>query len=125
MAVGIPKVIDGYNHHMNGVDIADQLRLYYATHRTSRRAWMPILFWLIDTAIIKSFKIGQLKFAYYSQRIFRDKLVWQLINSTKIGESFSKIPDPMIPRVYVTKNYELNEKRLSDKFDHMPVAIEE
>jgi hypothetical protein len=31
----------------------------------------------------------------------------------------------MIPRVYVTKNYELNEKRLNNKFDHMPVAIEE
>jgi len=29
--VGIPKVIDDYNYHMGGVDIADQYRSYYHT----------------------------------------------------------------------------------------------
>jgi hypothetical protein len=28
----IPKIIDDYNHHMGGVDIADQLRSYYSVH---------------------------------------------------------------------------------------------
>jgi len=29
--LSIPKMIDDYNHHMGGVDIADQLRSYYST----------------------------------------------------------------------------------------------
>src|ERR1044071_4550014 len=45
-------VIDDYNHFMNGVDIADQLHGYYATQLPVRRTWMPLFFWLLDTAII-------------------------------------------------------------------------
>ena len=29
----IPEFIDQYNHYMNGVDNADQLRCYYSTQR--------------------------------------------------------------------------------------------
>ncbi|KAF9276472.1 hypothetical protein BGZ88_001686 [Linnemannia elongata] len=30
-AVDIPKIIDDYNNHVNGVDISDQYRSYYGT----------------------------------------------------------------------------------------------
>jgi hypothetical protein len=30
----IPRIVDDYNHNMNGVDIADQLRSNYSTQRT-------------------------------------------------------------------------------------------
>lgn len=33
----IPAAVSSYNHHMNGVDIADQYRSYYASTRRNRR----------------------------------------------------------------------------------------
>ncbi|KAF8926507.1 hypothetical protein BGZ58_011127, partial [Dissophora ornata] len=50
----IPKIIDDYNCHMNGVDIADQLRSYYSTQLRTYRTWVPIFFWLLDTTIINA-----------------------------------------------------------------------
>ena len=35
---------------MGGVDIADQLRAAYSSHIPSRRTWLPLFFWLIDTS---------------------------------------------------------------------------
>ena len=32
MLLAIPDLIDDYNHNMNGVDLADQLRASYHTH---------------------------------------------------------------------------------------------
>ncbi|CAG8728662.1 2479_t:CDS:2, partial [Cetraspora pellucida] len=53
----IPRVIDDYNNYMNGVDVADQLRSYYSMQQTTRRNWMPLFFWLLDTAIINTYRI--------------------------------------------------------------------
>ena len=74
--VAIPKIIDDYNHHMGGVDIADQRRSYYNTQITSRRTWMPIFFWLLDTAIINSYLIAGSKEEHID---FRLNLAWGLI----------------------------------------------
>lgn len=38
----IPVVINDYNFHMGGVDIADQYRSYYDTQLTTFRTWFPI-----------------------------------------------------------------------------------
>ena len=35
----IPRIINDYNHCMNGVDIADQLRSNYSTEVTHRCCW--------------------------------------------------------------------------------------
>jgi hypothetical protein len=40
----IPIFIDDYNHYMGGVDIADQLRSYYSTQRTSFAVGSPFSF---------------------------------------------------------------------------------
>src|SRR6266498_4179168 len=53
----IPTVIDDYNHFMGGVDIASQLRSSYIIQFLIRRTWIPLFFWIIDTAIINSYKI--------------------------------------------------------------------
>ena len=38
----IPTIIDLYNHYMGGVDIADQLRSYYNTHRRHQKGWKAL-----------------------------------------------------------------------------------
>ena len=53
----IPCCIDDYNHHVGGVDIADQLRSYYDTQLTSFRTWWPMYFWALDTIITNAYFI--------------------------------------------------------------------
>jgi hypothetical protein len=50
-ALEIPGLIDMYNHHMNGVDLADQTRASYAYMRRLRRTWLPLFFYCFETAI--------------------------------------------------------------------------
>ena len=54
-----PTSIDDYNHHMNGVDHADQLRSYYLVQRTYRRTWMLLFYFLLDTAVINAYKLSK------------------------------------------------------------------
>jgi len=49
-----PPMINDFNNHMEGVDIANQLRSYYP-QLSSRRSWMPLFYWLLDTALINSY----------------------------------------------------------------------
>lgn len=52
----IPIAIDDYNHHMGGVDIANQYRASYEIHRKGDRNWFPILYFFLDAAIINAFR---------------------------------------------------------------------
>jgi hypothetical protein len=45
----IPDLIDDYNHHKGGVDIADQLRSSYRTHLKGKRNWLPLFYCLLDS----------------------------------------------------------------------------
>lgn len=42
---------------MGSVDIADQLRSVYTSHLPSRRTWLPLFFWCLDTAVSNSYLI--------------------------------------------------------------------
>src|SRR6266540_1953751 len=76
----IPIVIDDYNHFMGGVDIADQLRSNYIIQFPVQRTWVPLFFWLLDTAIINSYLIFKLKNKNNeSHKSFRLNLAWKLI----------------------------------------------
>ena len=76
----IPIVIDDYNHFMKGVDIADQLRSNYIIQFPVQRTWVPLFFWLLDTAIINSYLIFKLKNKNNeSHKSFRLNLAWKLI----------------------------------------------
>lgn len=44
---------------MGGVDIAYQRRSYYYTQLRVCRNWLPLFFWLLDTAVINSFLLAQ------------------------------------------------------------------
>jgi hypothetical protein len=47
----IPKIMDNYNHHMGGIDIANQYRASYHTQRRSLHNWWPLFYWILNTAI--------------------------------------------------------------------------
>ena len=69
----IPEFIDQYNHYMNGVDNADQLRCYYSTQRVHFKSWKPLWHFLLDTTITNSYKI-----AYYTpERVERVQKTFQ------------------------------------------------
>ena len=52
----IPKAIDDYNHHMKGVDQADQLRANFTCHRKQNyRTWVPLFYFLVDIACVNAY----------------------------------------------------------------------
>ena len=50
-----PVVVDSYNHHMNGVDIADQYVVYYSFMRKTVKWWQKVDFWLFETAMVNPY----------------------------------------------------------------------
>ena len=55
--LNIPCFIDDYNHNMGGVDLANQFRESYETHRATLRNWWPLFYWLIDVACINAYRL--------------------------------------------------------------------
>ena len=110
----IPGAINDYNHHIGGVDIADQLRAGFSTQQRGVKPWRPLFYWLLDTTIINAFclsehwrkaKLGRGKDKVRSAHwAFCEALVSELL----------KDPLPKAPKqVYVTKNTALPKIRLT------------
>jgi hypothetical protein len=53
----IPVFIDHYNHNIRGVDIANQLRKAYKTHKATRHNYWPLFYWLIDVVVINTYRL--------------------------------------------------------------------
>ena len=53
--VSKPVVVDLYNNEMNGVDVADQLTVFYSFIRKTRKWWRKTFFWLLEVAIVNSY----------------------------------------------------------------------
>ena len=81
--IEILKVIDDYNHHMGGVDIADQRRMYYNTQIATRRNWFPLFFWLLDTAIVNSYLVCKTAGSKADHNDSRLELAWDLIKMAR------------------------------------------
>ncbi|KAF1980689.1 hypothetical protein K402DRAFT_307441, partial [Aulographum hederae CBS 113979] len=45
----LPVPLDDYNHHMGGVDIADQLRVGFAPSNVVYKSWKALFRWLLGT----------------------------------------------------------------------------
>jgi Transposase IS4 len=55
----IPTPINAYNHHIGGVDIANQLRASFTTLRPQNlRYWKPLFYWLLDIALTNSYLLA-------------------------------------------------------------------
>ena len=86
----IPKAIDLYNHHMNGVDQADQLRSYYFTQRIHRKGWKALWSFLLDVTVVNCYKLSvyghkdEPRRRRTRQKDFRKGLIMGLI---KLGDS--------------------------------------
>lgn len=117
----ILKMVDDYNFNMGGVDIADQLRSYYATQQTTRRNWMPLFFWLLDTAIVNSYRIAGKAGSTRSHKEFRQHLVISLLESVHSTRGKRKAVEnhhQSNPRPRVTKNYQLSNIRFTHGHHH-------
>ena len=91
----IPDFIDMYNHLMNSVDRADQIRTYYRINRRNYRTWKPLWNYLFETTICNASLIwmdqGGLKRKEGGQLIFREKLAEQLIAHSSSSEHTSPV----------------------------------
>ena len=45
---------------MGGMDLANQFKEAYETHKPSFRTWWPLFYWLIDIACINAYRLYQL-----------------------------------------------------------------
>jgi hypothetical protein len=63
----IPTFIDGYNHHMNGVDLADQGRAECPITRRTYYTWKPLFGYLFDTALCNIAKLWDAS-GYYNRQ---------------------------------------------------------
>jgi Transposase IS4 len=92
----IPKVIDEYNHHMGGVDLANQLRSNYTVNRPfEHRIWHPLWHFLIDITSVNAFicwRFGKPR-RLRNHRSFREKLIEALLTHPLECEAVGVIPE--------------------------------
>ena len=91
----IPDFIDMYNHLMNSVDRADQIRTYYRTNRRNYRTWKPLWNYLFQTTICNAALIwidqGSSTKKKSGHLDFRKKLATQLMTYSSSSKHTSPI----------------------------------
>ena len=82
----IPTVINAYNHAMNAVDVANQIRANFTCHLAfERRNWRPLAWWLFDVCLVNSYVIWRQRQPQLKQqdprlhRQFSQQLIDQLL----------------------------------------------
>lgn len=117
----IPKMVDDYNHFMNGVDIADHLRAMFTTEQQTSRTWMPLFYYLLDTAICNAYILSKhyrkSKLSYNpkkrirgTHRAFREALIDDLLLQYKVGPTRIYTPSRHLPTSRLDRPIELHEK---------------
>ena len=53
--VSKPSIVNSYNSSMNGVDIADQLTVFYSFIRKTRKWWRKLFFYMMEVSIVNSY----------------------------------------------------------------------
>jgi hypothetical protein len=128
----IPTFIDGYNHYMGQVDVANQLRASYTVHfNRNLKEFFPGMFWLIDLVNTNIWKIFQsLNMSYLtfttgnrdprSHRHFLEILVDLLFLCTDEGypERVPK-PPPHLPFEYPRYSYIPREQLKRKQIDEL------
>lgn len=107
----IPRAINDYNHHMKGIDQADQLRAAFTCHRKQNyRTQMFLIYFLIDVARVNAYLLWlwssithtvSVKRTHSTHRDFVEALCSQLLHSdekTKEEEESDSIPLVILQR---------------------------
>ena len=115
----IPKAIDDYNHHMKGVDQADQLRANFTCHRKQNyRTWWPLFYFLVDIACVNAYLLWKwsstanstyAKRTHNGHRYFMETLCSQLLHFN----------DP----IEKEKQQEKQHERRQDYSQSLPLAV--
>ncbi|XP_008181183.1 piggyBac transposable element-derived protein 4-like [Acyrthosiphon pisum] len=87
--VSCPTGISDYNKYMGGVDKFDQYIAAYTISQKSRRWWIKLFYYFIDTAIVNSYILyilykescNKAKNKYVSQLDYRSMLTDTLVNN--------------------------------------------
>jgi hypothetical protein len=102
----IPRVIDDYNHHMNGVDLANQFRAWVTTSRPGiYKAWQPLWYWLLDICACNAFliwKTTHLELDLSSTRLhrqFQEVLIQALLDIPGEGHTTVALPGHFMTRL--------------------------
>jgi hypothetical protein len=106
----IPRFIDDYNQHMGGVDLANQFREAYETHKPTFRNWWPLFYWLIDVACINAYRLYQLSASgrLLTHLQFRIQLYCKLLGyserakleSLRVGLGGKRVFNPDFPHIH-------------------------
>jgi len=114
----ILKIVDDYNYFMNGVDIADQLRARFTTQLQSSRTWMPLFYYLLDTAICNAYILSEHyckstspKYVRGTHRAFRETLVDELLGQYKIAPTWKYQNGKTLPPCRLDRPETLHEKQ--------------
>ena len=98
----LPTMVADYNHHMGGVDVADQYMCYYGIAKKTRKWWKHIAFRLLDMAILNAYIIF-----YHNTRSSMDQLQFRLHLAEKLAipliESRAQIAVPRTPANQLTR----------------------
>jgi hypothetical protein len=108
----IPEMVDDYNQFMGGVDIADQLRSNYPTHQRSRRNWLPLWFWALDTTVSNCHIINKFFYSQNNHKSFRIHLANLLVESGWISLHPLAIASPPSYRSHISINTTLPDPSL-------------
>ena len=82
--VNIPPAIKGYNGHMGGVDLSDQLLKCYEIIRKSKKWWKTLFLHFIDVAIVNSFLIHKAIGGELNHKMFRVNLARSLLSASEM-----------------------------------------
>ena len=69
---------------MNGVDIADQLGVYYSFQRKTRKWWRKVFFWLLEVTTVNSYIIYRQTAATPKSHLFYRRAVIESLASRSI-----------------------------------------
>lgn len=121
--VPCPEAISDYNKYMGGVDHFDHLQSTYSIINKSRKWWVKIFYFLLDSAIVNAYILYKFESKNHrnkkamSQLLFRRKLADQLINNFS---SRKQTPKGCTKGKKISGR-NVNEMELSDVGLHLPI----
>lgn len=85
--LGIPELIDDYNHYKSEVDKFDQLRSYYSTQQVKRRTWRPLLYFLLDVVVNNCYRLSSYSTPERAKRSGHKDFIYRLFEQLIQGSA--------------------------------------